>query len=795
MAITTETIPFNFDELYTGLKTKFEEKGYDTEEGSNTSQLITAMAYLTSMLNTNTAVNINETLLPLATKRKTALQDARALGYETSHVQSYKYLIKLTLSAGDHIIPKYSKFSAEGKDYYYMGNRLEYQNVPDGYQIELIVKEGTLHKFENNSDTLVITTQSTVDSDGNEVPQYYIDVPFIDVENDGIEVFLTYYDEFGNLNTREQWVQSKRFMIDADTILDKEFIRLDDIDYRTPRLYFTLSGVGLGIRTGSIVEMNVLTSSGSEGSLEDMSTAQFTNDIGDAGITFDSVSRLEAEGTDDESIASIKENAPMFHNTANRAVTKNDYEAIANKQGSVETSMVWGGDDEYPKSPGHVWFSFSPSASLRTFSNDTFKTEFTLDIPEDLENWFIQDKEIRSSEFTQDGQIVNPGVWDILDDYKIPTLEFQNRHPIYLDFEYDLKLLKYNIKTSKADIHQDVFDVIDNIFTGTNDSLYMEDFEVEYFHSNIEKRIDQNITDVTGFNNSLTTKLMLTAKNVSAENTLQMYNDIYIPLAVPYENYFDNNGYLLTEVMPSIDTPDLISELGISLYTDWSGITTPTSEDALIVAPIRANQSESVTTTSTATTVTFTDVKLYPDLHDVESANYTYDLITVKLDGIDTTAFSITNESQITLDSAPAIGTVVEVTVNNHVGYYHLFNSYRKLIIAQLFVDGSTYAAASNGGNNNFSEPKSYLTTTDGFYGFTTDAYYITTEGFVVSGSAELTAITGNIIRAVTPELYEMSSLTREMFDTTRYMNFNYDSPNFRLYKNILPRLKSVTFQ
>jgi hypothetical protein len=445
MALTTETIPFDFDGLYTGLQTKFEEKGYDTADGSNTSQLITAMAYLTSMLNTNTAVNINETLLPLATKRKTALQDARALGYETSHIQSYKYLLNVTLTAGNHVIPKYSKFFADGKTYYYMGTRLDYVGVSEGHEIEIIVKEGELHKFEENNDTLIITTGSTTDSAGVVIPQYYIDIPYIDVESSGIEVFLTYYDEYGELHTREQWNQSTQLMIDADTILNKEFIRLDDIDFRTPRIYFTLSGVGLGIRVGSIVEMNVLTSTGSNGGLVDMTVATFTHDIGDSGVVITSVSRLDAEGTDDETIESIQKNAPMFHNSANRAVTENDYTAICNRQGSVEGSIVWGGDDEFPKSPGHVWFSMAPSASTRNFGNDEFKTEFSLLNQEDIDNSFIQNKEIRSSEFTNDGKVINPGVWDVLDNFKIPTIEFQNRHPIYLNFEYNLQLLKYNI--------------------------------------------------------------------------------------------------------------------------------------------------------------------------------------------------------------------------------------------------------------------------------------------------------------------------------------------------------------
>ena len=56
MAEIIETVPFNFDDTYKGIEDLFAEKGYDIEEGSNTAQLITAMAYISSMLNVNTAV-------------------------------------------------------------------------------------------------------------------------------------------------------------------------------------------------------------------------------------------------------------------------------------------------------------------------------------------------------------------------------------------------------------------------------------------------------------------------------------------------------------------------------------------------------------------------------------------------------------------------------------------------------------------------------------------------------------------------------------------------------------------
>lgn len=724
MAITTETVPFDFDSLYTGLQTKFEDAGYDTAEGSNTAQLITAMAYLTSMLNTNTAVNINETLLPLATKRDNALQDARVLGYETAHKQSYRYRLTLSLTAGNHTIPKYTMFQADGKTFYYMGSQIDLVGVSEGYEIQLDVKEGTLHKFTDNTDTLVTTTGSITDSQGNSIPQYYIDIPFIDVEEDGLEVFLTYYDDAGNLYTREQWRMSSQFMIDKDTTLNKEYVRLDNIDFKTPRIYFTLSGVGSGVRVGTVVEINVLTSSGTEGKVTDITDPTvFTHSLTNATMVG---AELILQGTDEESIESIQSNAPMFYNSANRAVTKSDYLSISNRHQSVNTSMIWGGDDEYPRSPGHIWFSFTPSTRTREFSNDEFKTQFTLDNHLDLTNWFVENSEIRSFEYTSDGQLINPGVWDVLDDYKIPTLEFHNRHPIYLDFDYDLQVLKYDIKTSKADIHQEIFDVIDNTFTGTNETINLEKFEQEYFHSSIMKRIDQNLTDITGFNDTVTTKLLLTKKNVSVENTTQSYRDIFIPLAIPYEEYFDaSTGELITSVLPSINTTDFVAESDLDIYTDWSSVTGDVSEEEVIIAPIMADVG----------------------------------------------------------------GTVSEV------GAYYLFNSYRKYILVQFYVNGAGYDDTTGTyAQPAYTEPKSYLTTSEGFYDFTTDAFYLTTEGYAVINESEVNSITGAISREIDPTLYTNSVLLMNMFDTPRYLNLNYASANFRVFKNIIPRLKSVTF-
>ena len=97
MAKITQTVPFTFDELFEESRKLFGDAGFDVSDGSNTSQLAAVLSYLVSSLNTNTAMNINETLLPYATKRKNILQDARVLGYEIKHKTSYQYRLKIRI--------------------------------------------------------------------------------------------------------------------------------------------------------------------------------------------------------------------------------------------------------------------------------------------------------------------------------------------------------------------------------------------------------------------------------------------------------------------------------------------------------------------------------------------------------------------------------------------------------------------------------------------------------------------------------------------------------------------------
>ena len=554
-----ETVPFNYDELFQKTRDKFIEKGYDIQPGSNTMQLATAMSYLISMLNTNTAVNINEMLLTLARKRNNILQDARLLGYEPGNKISYQYTLELTLPGGDFILPKYSEFISGDKKYYYFGNIITIPNAPAGYKLNIEVKEGELTRSFDNPE-LSITIENFIEND-IERPQYYVDVPFTDIEDDGIEAFLTYYDENGILFNKEQWTKIKTFTVDSDTILNKQFYRLNNIDYNTPRIFFKLPNTGDDLRLGTKIEMNVLKSSGSSGAITDTPTCDLGCEVSNY--------ILRVQGTEEETSESIKVNAPLFWNSANRAVTKSDYRSICERLTLINRMQIWDGNKETPKIPGKIWFSFLPETYTRKFQRNAFKTIFELDLLSDETNWFLEPFEIQS-------------VFDYLDVYKIPTLELIHRQPTFLDFEFNIEILKYDITLSESDQNELIFDIIDNFFNNSINKV--ENFDSEFFKSNLIKRIDTQVTDITGLNLSMRTFITLYNRNIINEVDLGSKRFSFA-LGLPYENYYDEvSGDLIVSIMPNIDTPEFID--GKNLTVNWAGLSGGEAFSNLVIVDI-----------------------------------------------------------------------------------------------------------------------------------------------------------------------------------------------------------------
>ena len=769
-----EIVPYTFDDIYNDISANFAAQGYDTAPGSNVSQLVTSMSYAISMLNANTAMNINEMILSYANRRENVLTTARNLAYEAKHKVSYVYNLTLKSKTGTFIIPKYTVFGQNGTEYVYTGKQLEIYGDP-GDTLRINVKEGHIYKY-TDSETLHVFIGKVQDPAGNIVPQYYIDIPFINIEEDGIEVLCTYMDEYGVLHEKEQWEQASSLHIEVDQDEDvRQFFRIDNIEYGTPRIYFRYSGIGKPLQLGTEVFINVLESSGSKGEMD-------LNDVNSITCPDDDISVISADlvsaGSDEETNEDIKVNAPKLHNASNRLVVASDYIAACKRDQRVKNCVVWGGEDEFPKAPGHIWFSFLPPGTHQFSHNDSYttwtrdnvsfewdygakdKTEQEAKRAEYYRLNYIPDQSVKSPYRNDDGSVAMPGIWDRLDPLKIPTLVYHHRAPIYCEFNYEIEIAKYLAYDSKSSMHSDMFDIIDSTFSGIGDELQYEDFNVEYFNSNIIKRVDERATDLSGFNMTLSTRLILNERCLAMENPEPEYKDIYIPLAVPFEKYFDKGGYLLIDRLPNIDTADFVSYLDDGpkgrIYTDWSLVREDIENNRrqqqhkIIYAPIKVqwkyeysfqdradvNQlllpfevqpDDYLQTGEPDAQYSFTNTKLTLMRWDEILGDFTRSELIYGTDWF----WDADNPTQIRLSALlnPSDSDSLLIEAEAQAGWYYLFNSFKKEILVHLFVDGTRNGFHISLGDDWSKDPdadtrENYLYSYDSYYGYSTDDMY-----------------------------------------------------------------------
>ena len=555
-------VPLDFEEIKKFIVDKFVSKGYSADfEGSNAAVLADIISYTLSHLNTNTAFNTGEMLLTTATRTESVLNLARQQGYEAQGIISYQYKITLEMKPDTTVapnstvkriyeLPRYSKFTSGTKSYYYMGDTLTFQRSnKDINDLEMgffsvTIKEGTLYQHGDYPGTLTLTIPTIYNDDASLTTQSYIDIPFTNVEDEGVEIFLTYVDEYGVVQYSEEWTKTKQFLLDKDAILNKKFFRLDDIKLKTPRVYFNMAGVGTVLRLNTDIEINALISTGAQGVASGIMNIPSPTNTKFAiydGADATKKQTLMVVGRDLESIELIRENAPLFHNSANRAVTKYDYQSIINRQNSTQYSQVWGGEVETPVKLGHIYASIVPTRVPTTFTPDEYLYTFTLDNADDGALLFLQETEYRNNEFS--------GIFDVLDEFSVITIQKNHRSPVYLDFNYDIRVVRYNRTVSKQAVHQSIFDVTRQYFTQS-----IEQSEANYFHSNLIKRIDTNISDSSGVVVNLNIDINIYPQNVEQALTDVIQEKIFTAyLAIPYEVYYDGTT-VITEVLPNINT-------------------------------------------------------------------------------------------------------------------------------------------------------------------------------------------------------------------------------------------------
>ncbi|RLD45394.1 MAG: hypothetical protein DRI86_05630 [Bacteroidetes bacterium] len=630
-------IPFDQQEIETVLKEMLYNKGITDVlyEGSNISQISSVISYVISSLNLNTAINLQETLLPLATKRMNVLLGARQIGYEAQRKISYRYSLTLApkMDLTDYLVGQdglpvldqagnkipdpngrrvrmiplvhNTEFNCNDKSYWYVGPTINDFWIVSNYDItkaetsgveadknkvfkNIQVKEGSMFT-PREDEILSMHAENYQDGNSTHTKQDFL-IPYKDVEEDGIRVFLTYVDDNGQIQERVPRYKSTQFLIDENfTVNEDRFVVVNNIILEYPVIFFQYGGFGNPIREGTLIETEILVSSGSEGE----ATGYFEVES-DASSEYEVKEyKLVSKGQNEETNQSIKENAVVYHNTANRAVTKYDYTAIIKRHQLINQAASWGGEEEIPKERGHIWVSGTPfQERVIKYRKETNSQNFEIkigypdnvfnnDIPT-LENWYLT-----TSTFNPDGSVDIKGeqetIIDYLDNYKMMTMQCHYRHPLYVDFNFVCDIVKYDISKSVEEINSGVFEEINKYFLNT-----IEKFNSEYINSNLQRIIDRKLSYKSGITYKIDVQGVLCSEMIDTFNsTLDTLETLTCPkrknrtvikcsLAFPFEDIFKSDGSTVTldtSLVPRIDT-DNFGVIQEKLWVDYEGLNT-----------------------------------------------------------------------------------------------------------------------------------------------------------------------------------------------------------------------------
>jgi hypothetical protein len=337
---------------FQGIKTNFKSylqsqdqfRDYNFE-GSGLNVLLDLLAYNTYYNSFYLNMVAAEAFLPTAQKRNSVVNLAKSLNYTPRSVTSASIsgtaTLTLTSSPVSITIPAYTSFTG--------------------------TVDGVTHNFLNTSSVIVSPTNSVYSSAMSLREGQYINRRYTVNLNDPDQRFLI---PNVNVDTSTLTVSVLNSSVDSTTRTFSKVTNLVEVT-STTRVYYIEEvedgefeikfgdGVfGVALDAGNIVVLEYLVSNGS--SANDIETLTYADAI--AGVTtIDFVaSDPAAGGADRETVNKIKFNAPKAYEAQNRVVTADDYKTLMLQQATVDSCVVWGGEDNDPPTYGKVFIAIKP---------------------------------------------------------------------------------------------------------------------------------------------------------------------------------------------------------------------------------------------------------------------------------------------------------------------------------------------------------------------------------------------------------------------------------------------------
>ena len=465
----TKFTDLDFDQIKTSIKSYLRANTTFTDfdfEGSNFSVLIDTLAYNTYITAFNSNMVVNESFLDSATVRENVVSLARNIGYvprsrtaataEVSfdvglNITSLNLTPTATIRAGLVCVGDANNTS-------YVFSTSEDISAPitepsPGTFVasfrNILIKEGTF-----------LSKNFTVD--GSLDQRFVLDNPHIDTST--IKVYVKGpSDAAGSLGIEYSLVDN---ILDVNS--NSEIFLVQEVQDERYELMFGDGIIGKKLENDSIITVQYIITDGEDGNgIGNGNSFSFAGRIvnpqgGSISLTSTpSVATIQAStnGSEVESISSIKYYAPRIYSSQYRAVTPRDYEAIVKKiYPDTESVAVVGGEEMDPPEFGTVTISIKPK-------NGTYVSAFN-----------------KTRILSQLKQYAVSGINQKIEDLKILYVEIDSG--VYFD--------ENKVSTSDA-----LKTKVMNSLTAYSNSVDMNKFGGRFKYSKIQQVIDSTDTAIT----------------------------------------------------------------------------------------------------------------------------------------------------------------------------------------------------------------------------------------------------------------------------------------------------------
>jgi hypothetical protein len=337
---------------FQGIKTNFKSylqaqdqfRDYNFE-GAGLNVLLDLLAYNTYYNSFYLNMVAAEAFLPTAQKRNSVVNLAKSLNYTPRSVTSASIsgtaTVTVTGSPTNVTIPAYTSFtgSVDGVSYNFLNTTSVIITPVSGvYSSAMSLKEG---RYINRRYTVNLN-----DPDQRFlIPNKNVDTATLTVSvlNSSVDSTVRTFSKVTSL---------------VEVASTTRVYYIEEVEDEQYEIKFGDDVFGVALDAGNIVVLEYIVSNGTLAN--DIQTLTYADAIaGVTGITFVSTDPA-AGGADRESINQIKFNAPKSYEAQNRVVTADDYKTLMLQQATVDSCVVWGGEDNDPPTYGRVFIAVKP---------------------------------------------------------------------------------------------------------------------------------------------------------------------------------------------------------------------------------------------------------------------------------------------------------------------------------------------------------------------------------------------------------------------------------------------------